>query len=699
MKVNPYVFWPASVLIALFLLAGALSGILGEEGGPMAVALNALQNVIVENFGWFYIVAVAGFLLFVVWLMFSRYGTVKLGKDHDEPEFSYFTWFAMLFSAGMGIGLVFWGVAEPLMHFADPPIGEARSNEAARGAINITFFHWGLHAWAIYIVVGLSLSYFAYRHDLPLTIRSTLYPLLGRHVHGAVGNVVDILAVFGTLFGLSTSLGLGVMQINAGLDHLGVLSVSALNQVSLIIVITAAATLSVVSGVGKGIRRLSELNMALATLLLLFIFLAGPTVFLLSTFVQSLGNYASSVVQMTFRTDAFIGMDWQKSWTMFYWGWWISWSPFVGMFIARVSRGRTIREFIGGVLLVPTLLTFFWMVVFGGTAIYLDRLGEGAMSAAVLAPGGVPTAVFEMLSRLPLAAVATVLVVLVVAIFFVTSSDSGSLVIDILTAGGNTESPRWQKVFWASMEGAVAAILLITGGLAALQTAAIATALPFCAIMVLICVALFKGLRAERTTHDPIAEIWGALRRLPAQTRQTVFGVPAAGATRAGMYTGTAAENPLAGLSAAAQDWKQRLRRVAHVHQPYYQRRVDDDTEAREQLTRFMNETVLPAFEQIKAELEQVERTVTIDQDSAQMVAQLTVSYAGEEEFSYAIRGHQRERMVFAYPEFDTHHASRLPRAETVLRSGRRAEHDVADFTRQRIIDDFIEAYAKWTGW
>ena len=696
MKVNPYVFWPASILIALFVLAGALSGALGEEGGPMAVAFSHLQDFIVEGFGWFYIISVAFFLLFVVWLMFSRYGTIRLGKDDDRPEFSYFTWFAMLFSAGMGIGLVFYGVAEPLSHFANPPYTDARSTDAAREAINITFFHWGLHAWAVYIVIGLSLSYFSYRHGLPLTIRSTLYPLLGERVHGPIGHVVDILAVFGTVFGLATSLGLGVMQINAGLEYLNLLGQSTTNQVILIVLITLAATVSVVTGVNKGIRRLSEANMAMATLLLLFIFLVGPTVFLLSTFVQSVGNYASSLVRMTFRTDAFIGLEWQKGWTMFYWGWWISWSPFVGMFIARVSRGRTIREFIAGVLLVPALLTFFWMVVFGGTAIHLDRLPEveGALSAAVT--DNLPTAVFVMLNQLPLSIIAAGLTVLVVAIFFVTSSDSGSLVVDILTSGGASDSPPWQKVFWASLEGAVAAILLVTGGLGALQTAAITTALPFCAVMLLICFSLWKGVRAERTTHDPITEIWSVLRRLPASARQTVFGVPLAGATRENAYLGAAVTNRMPDRN-NHKDWRDRLRAIAAEQQPFYQQRADDSEDGRAHLRRFIRDTVVPAFEQIKHELEQTDRTVTIDYNDE--LAQLVVWYGDIEEFTYAVRGHQRERMVFAFPEFTTHHDPQYTRAETVLRSGKRAEHDVKDFTEDSIVRDFTDAYAKWMGW
>ena len=687
MRVNPYVFWPAAALIFLFVLAGALFS------GPMGTAFGHVQGFIVEGFGWFYILAVAFFLLFVLWLPFSRFAHVRLGKDDDRPEFSYFTWFAMLFSAGMGIGLVFYGVAEPIMHFGNPPRGTARGVDAAREAMNITFFHWGLHAWAIYIVVGLSLSYFAYRHDLPLTIRSTLYPLLGRHVHGPVGHVIDVLAVFGTLFGLATSLGLGVMQINAGLEYLGLLSVSRLNQILLITAITLAATASVVSGVGKGIRRLSELNMAMATLLLVFVFLAGPTVFLLSNFVQSTGRYASSLVEMTFRTDAFIGLDWQKGWTMFYWGWWISWSPFVGMFIARVSRGRTVREFVTGVLLVPTLLTFFWMVVFGGTAIHLDQASDGAMVKAVTE--SVPTAVFVMLNELPFSAIAATLTTIVVAIFFVTSSDSGSLVIDILTSGGHPAPPVGQKIFWALMVGAVSAILLVAGGLGALQTAAITTALPFAGIMVLICVSLFVALRAERTTHDPLAELWSAVRRIPESAQRHIFRVPAAATTRTGSYADTAPSN--AGVRDRSQDWRERLRQITAPPAPAYHEAAAGEGEARDKLRAFIEETVVPAFARIEAELEHLDRGATIERDAEK--ARITVTHRGEEEFTYAVEGHVREDLVFAFPKFDTRRGPPRLTAEVVLRSGKHAEHPVRDLGQERIIADFVDAYAKWMGW
>jgi choline/glycine/proline betaine transport protein len=488
-KINPYVFFPSAGLILLFVILGVSFPRRAEA------AFSTVQTFIVDNFGWFYILSVAIFLGFTIWLAFSRYANIKLGPDDAEPDYSFGTWLAMLFSAGMGIGLIFFSVAEPMLHFIDPRSGEPQSIDAARRALNLTFFHWGLHAWAIYVVVGLSLAYVAHRHRLPLTIRSALYPLFGERIYGAIGNAVDTFAVFGTLFGLATSLGFGAMQINAGLAHLGILPASTLNQLILIGVITGLATASAVSGLDRGIKVLSELNMVFGLLLLAFVFVLGPTVFLLSSLVQSIGYYLQNLVGTTFRTDAFIGTKWQGSWTMFYWGWWIAWSPFVGMFIARISRGRTIRQFITGVLLVPTLLTFIWLTVFGNTALHIELFGAGGIAEIV--QQNVPVALFVLLEQLPWATATSVLAMIVIATFFVTSADSGALVIDILTAEGDLKTPVKQRFFWAVTAGAVAAALLLSGGLLALQTAAITMALPFCAIMLLMCYSLLTGLRAE----------------------------------------------------------------------------------------------------------------------------------------------------------------------------------------------------------
>ena len=691
-KTNPGVFYPATILISLFVLICVIFP------NAMESFFGWLQNFVIDGFGWFYVLSVAAFLLFVLWLPLSRYAHVKLGKDDDEPEFSLFAWFAMLFSAGMGIGLVFYGVAEPILHYGNPPFSEGATPAAAREALNLTFFHWGLHAWAIYIVIGLSLAYFAYRHELPLTIRSTLYPLIGERVHGIAGHLIDILAVFGTLFGLATSLGLGVMQINSGLDYLGILSVSTFNQIFLILGISLAATLSVLSGVGNGIRRLSELNMGVAALLLLFILLFGPTALLLNSMIQSTGSYAANIVNMTFRTDAFIGLEWQKAWTMFYWGWWISWSPFVGMFIARVSRGRTIREFVCGVLFVPTLLTFFWMTVFGSTAIHLDTLTSGAIREAV--DQNIATAVFATLNELPFSIVSTILTTLVVAIFFVTSSDSGSLVMDILSSGGRHDTPAVQKTFWAMLVGMVAAVLLLVGGLKALQAAAITTALPFALVMVFICMGLYKALRAERTTMDPLQELWGVVRRLPSSATRSLFSVPAAASTREGVFGSARTEQAKAvGASDLAQElpWQERLSRITTEPDSTDHQTAQGLVEAKETLRQFFDQTVRPAFEQLKGELEKQGRSAQFEcvDDRAEII----VFSREVEEFRFGIQGHVREEAVFAFPKFDHQKHEIRATAEVVLRSGKRTEKNVTQYDQQRIIDDFLLAYGRWMGW
>jgi choline/glycine/proline betaine transport protein len=491
LTVNGPVFLTSAVLILAFVVFGAVFTDTARS------VFSSVQSGITTYGGWFYTLSVAVFLAFVLGLLVSPYGRVKLGPDDSEPDYSYTAWFAMLFSAGMGIGLLFYSVAEPLLHFTSPPVGEGGTAEAARRAMQITFFHWGVHAWAIYIVVGLSLAYFAYRHDLPLTLRSALYPIVGDRIYGPIGHTVDTVAVLGTMFGVATSLGLGVMQVNAGLSYL--LGIPSATWVQLLLIgsITGMATISVVLGLDAGIRRLSELNLGLGLLLVLFLFAAGPTVFLMDAFVQNLGGYLQNIVSMTFRTYAFEGGDWQSSWTLFYWAWWIAWSPFVGMFIARISRGRTIREFILGVLLVPTMVTFLWLTIFGDTAIQMVLNGGG--EAVVEATNdSIPTALFALLAEFPLAGLSSAIATFVVVTFFVTSSDSGSLVIDIITSGGEHDPPVAQRIFWAVTEGSVAAVLLVAGGLNALQTAAITMALPFTAVLLVICYGLAKGLRRER---------------------------------------------------------------------------------------------------------------------------------------------------------------------------------------------------------
>jgi choline/glycine/proline betaine transport protein len=489
--IHPEVFFVSGGLILLFVLITLIF----QE--PASTAFGATQNFIADIGGWFMILVANIYLGMMVILAFSRFGSIRLGGQNARPEFSTFAWLAMLISAGMGIGLMFWSVGEPIYHFQSPPLDGvvAGTPDAAQQAMGITYFHWGLHAWGIYALVGLSLAFFAFNRGLPLTMRSAFYPLLGDRIYGWAGNAIDILAVWATLFGLATSLGLGVQQISSGLNFLIGLPSNVYIQVILIAAITACATLSVVSGLDAGVRRLSELNIYLAAIFMLFVIFAGPTLFILGSFVQNLGYYTAIFPRLSFWTETFTGTNWQDGWTVFYWGWWISWSPFVGIFIARISRGRTVREFTLGVLLLPSLLSFLWMSAFGGSALYLELNNIGNIGEAVTED--VSTALFVMLQNFPLTALASLVGVLLVVTFFVTSSDSGSLVVDNLTSGGKIDSPIPQRVFWAVMEGVVAAVLLLGGGLSALQTASITTGLPFAVILLVMCYSLYQGLTRE----------------------------------------------------------------------------------------------------------------------------------------------------------------------------------------------------------
>lgn len=455
-----------------------------------------VKDVITVSFGWFMILCVQTFLLLCVFLAASRFGHIRLGGPGARPEFSNTCWFSMLFSAGMGIGLMFWSVAEPLMHLQNPPGARGMTAAGAIRAMDLTLLHWGFHAWGIYALVGLALAYFTFNRGLPLTVRSAFYPLLGERIYGPIGNAIDILAVIATLFGVATSLGFGVAQINAGLNYVFGIGISSNTQMLLIAFITAVATCSVVSGLDKGIKLLSQLNLLAALVLMVFLLAVGPTVFLLRSFVQDSGHYLQNLLTLgswteTYERDA----TWQGNWTVFYWSWWIAWSPFVGMFIARISKGRTVREFILGVLIVPAVLTFVWITTFGGSAIYQTLFVDTNVIDA--ANANVATALFELLRGYPFAGFSAILAVFLIFIFFVTSSDSGSLVIDIITAGGDLDPPVAQRIFWAITEGVVAAVLTIGGGLTALQTASIATGLPFAVVLLAMAYCLVKAFREE----------------------------------------------------------------------------------------------------------------------------------------------------------------------------------------------------------
>ncbi|APE43548.1 BCCT transporter [Sulfitobacter alexandrii] len=476
-----------------------------------ASAFSAMFDFTTKNFDWFLIGSADLVVIFALLLIVTPFGSVRLGGVDATPDYTYLGWFAMLFAAGMGIGLMFYGVSEPLTHFSTSfgetavgenglrtdwaPLGAATGDEpgSVRLGMAATIYHWALHPWAIYATVALALALFTYNKGLPLTIRSAFYPLLGERVWGWPGHVIDIIAVFATLFGLATSLGFGATQANAGLNELFGIPIGNTTEVILITAITAVALVSVVRGLDGGVKILSEVNMGLAFLLAVFTLLVGPTAFLLAFFWDSLKAYVEYLPALSNpfgRED----VNYSQGWTAFYWAWWISWSPFVGMFIARVSRGRSVREFVICVLLIPSMVCVVWMSIFGGTAInqVLTDGFTGAQDAEL------PRQLFQMLGQLPLASITSFIGIVLVIVFFVTSSDSGSLVIDTITAGGKIDAPMPQRVFWCIFEGAVAIALLLGGGLAALQSMVISTGLLFTIVLLLMCFCIFRGLQSER---------------------------------------------------------------------------------------------------------------------------------------------------------------------------------------------------------
>ncbi|WP_395872056.1 BCCT family transporter [Curtobacterium sp. JUb34] len=498
-EVRRWVFWPAAVLVLGFV---AFTLVSPSSAEAMFVGL---QDGIVRNFSWYYVLIAAFFVGFSVFVGFSRFGDIKLGKDRDEPEFSTGSWFSLLFAAGMGIGLVFYGVSEPLSHFASPRPGVTGSeSELAQQALTQTFLHWGLHAWAIYVVLGLALAYAIHRRGRPVSIRWALEPLLGNRVRGGWGNLIDVLALVGTVFGVATSLGLGVIQIGAGLEDAGIADSGIVSQIVIIAAITAVTIVSLVTGVAKGMKILSNFNLLLAAALLLFVLIVGPTQFLLRDFVQSIGSYLQNVVGLSFNVTAQQGAEgeaWQGAWTTFYWGWWMSWAPFVGVFIARISKGRTVRQFVFGVLLVPTVLTFLWFAVLGGAAIHRETDGGGGL---VGADGSVDVegSLFTLLGDLPAGTVLVFGAILLIGVFFVTSSDSGALVMAMIASGGDIEPKNWLRVFFAFVSALLAVALLLSGGLDALKTAAITTALPFSVVLLLTCWSTIIAFTRERRAYD-----------------------------------------------------------------------------------------------------------------------------------------------------------------------------------------------------
>jgi len=483
------VFYISLVLALFFVIWGAVNPESLNESAA------SIFKLLITQFGWFYLLSSFIFLVASLYFAFSRFGKIRLGKEDDRPEYSLITWFGMLFSAGMGIGLVFYGVAEPVQHYFDPATGQPETAEAARLAMRYSYFHWGLHPWAIYSIVALSLAYFQFRKGQKGLISATFYPLLGDRVNGPIGKSIDVLTVFATIFGVATSLGLGTLQINGGLSYLFDIPNNYNVQIIIIIVVTILYMLSAQTGLDRGIKILSNLNVLIATVLMLFMLFVGPTAQILNIFTQTLGGYIQNIIIMSFRISAFEGSPWVGSWTLFYWAWWIAWAPFVGSFIARVSKGRTIKEFIIGVLFVPSIYGFLWFATFGGSAI--QKLREGTTIIGDVVAQDVTKALFVTLEQFPYGQTLSIIAITLIMTFFITSADSATFVLGMMTTHGNLNPPNKVKLIWGLIQSSIAAILLYFGGLDALQMASIITALPFAVIMLFMMYSLYISLAQE----------------------------------------------------------------------------------------------------------------------------------------------------------------------------------------------------------
>jgi glycine betaine transporter len=495
-------------LTQVFLISAAISLVFILWGvflpKQMSNMTGSIQTFLGQKFGWFYLFSATGFLVVCIYLIFSRFGRIKLGKDDEKPQYSTVTWFAMLFSAGMGIGLVFWGVAEPISHFYNPPSGNGQTVEAANDALRYSFFHWGLHPWAAYSVIALALAYFSFRKNRPQVVSEIFRPLFGDKVDGFLGKAVNIIAIIATIFGVATSLGLGAIQINGGLSYLTDIPNAFSTQLVIITVVTVLYTISATTGLNRGIKYLSNINITLALLLMFFVLFAGSSNFIMNAFTSTLGSYVQNLPSMSLKLNPFNNSAWYQNWTIFYWAWWIAWAPFVGTFIARVSRGRTIREFIIGVLLVPTIFSALWFSVFGGSAISFDMF-ENFGLYDIISNEGTEFALFTLLSHFPLGSFLSVLAICLISTFFITSADSATFVLGMQSTNGNLHPPNSVKFIWVIIQSSSAAVLLWSGGLESLQTASIIVAFPFSFVLILMCVSLLKALKKETSQGKNVA--------------------------------------------------------------------------------------------------------------------------------------------------------------------------------------------------
>ena len=643
---NPPVFYGAAILILLF--AAVVIGFPQRAGEWLLAA----QTWASQTVGWYYLLAMTLYLIFVVVTALSGYGKIKLGADHDEPEFSYLSWAGMLFAAGISITLFFFCVSEPLTHFLQPPQGEAGTQEAARQAMELLFLHWGLHGWGVFALVAMALAYFAYRHNLPLALRSALYPLIGKRINGPIGYTVDCFGIIATVFGLGADMGFGVLQLNSGLDYLYAIPHTHPVQMALIVLMMGAAISVAVSGVDKGIRILSDINMLLACSLLLFVLFAGPPQHLLNTLVQNVGDYLGHLPGKSFDLYAYGGpSDWLGSWTVFYWAWWIAWAPFVGLFIARISRGRTIREFVFGVLFIPLGFTLAWMSIFGNSA--LEQALGGASELGRVAIEQPSMALYQMLQNYPWSRAVITVTVLVSFVFFVTSADSGTVVLSTLSAHGGSaddDGPKWLRVFWGSVTALVTGGLLFAGSIDALKSAVVLTSLPFSLILLLMMWGLHKAFYMESQRQRARSHSLAPL---------------------------------MSGNGKRSGGWKRRLSQAVHFP-------------SRDEVYRFMNDVVRPAISEVSEVFREKGLAVDAQLDPGNASLSLEIGHGEQHRFLYQVLMRGYFTPSFARAGMGGLHLKnrRYFRAEVHLAEGSQ-DYDLMGYTKEQIINDMLDQYER----
>ncbi|MFO1893185.1 choline BCCT transporter BetT [Pseudomonas aeruginosa] len=643
---NPPVFYGAAILILLF--AAVVIGFPQRAGEWLLAA----QTWASQTVGWYYLLAMTLYLIFVVVTALSGYGKIKLGADHDEPEFSYLSWAGMLFAAGISITLFFFCVSEPLTHFLQPPQGEAGTQEAARQAMELLFLHWGLHGWGVFALVAMALAYFAYRHNLPLALRSALYPLIGKRINGPIGYTVDCFGIIATVFGLGADMGFGVLQLNSGLDYLYAIPHTHAVQMVLIVLMMGAAISVAVSGVDKGIRILSDINMLLACSLLLFVLFAGPTQHLLNTLVQNVGDYLGHLPGKSFDLYAYGGpSDWLGSWTVFYWAWWIAWAPFVGLFIARISRGRTIREFVFGVLFIPLGFTLAWMSIFGNSA--LEQALGGASELGRVAIEQPSMALYQMLQNYPWSRAVITVTVLVSFVFFVTSADSGTVVLSTLSAHGGSaddDGLKWLRVFWGSVTALVTGGLLFAGSIDALKSAVVLTSLPFSLILLLMMWGLHKAFYMESQRQRARSHSLAPL---------------------------------MSGNGKRSGGWKRRLSQAVHFP-------------SRDEVYRFMNDVVRPAISEVSEVFREKGLAVDAQLDPGNASLSLEIGHGEQHRFLYQVLMRGYFTPSFARAGMGGLHLKnrRYFRAEVHLAEGSQ-DYDLMGYTKEQIINDMLDQYER----